>query len=180
MNWRNLQAIIQYIYNSRPKRQSGPERYYLLPNHCNSRTHATETENTGTRTMTMTTRHSDQHATTRNPTCPVLTTTSITAGMTTPAATNMETFTWTMITLKNVFRDPDGLPHNSNSSWTPKETHHTVRTYIRKVNNNLKSGNHEPPRHNKLNLNRGEIEALKSLGRGHQTTKRHRLLPEDR
>ena len=51
--------------------------------------------------------------------------------------------------------DPDGLLHNSNSSWTPKETHHKVKMYIQ--------GNHDPPRHNKPSLTRREIEAPKSL-----------------
>ena len=57
---------------------------------------------------------------------------------------------------------PDGLKPRSNSTWIPKQIHHTVKTYMQAVNNDL-SHAQETPRHNKLNLTKGEMEAMEAL-----------------
>ena len=61
-------------------------------------------------------------------------------------------------------QDQDGLPSNGNSTWLPKETHHTVKTFIQKVRNDLSSHvSTNSPERPKPNLSPGEIEAMKDL-----------------
>ena len=59
-------------------------------------------------------------------------------------------------------KEPDGLLPNGNSSWIPKTIHHTVKTYIQKVQNDL-SEYKTPVMHDRPNLTKGEKEALKAL-----------------
>ena len=59
-------------------------------------------------------------------------------------------------------KEPDGLLPNSNSSWIPKTIHHSVKTYIQKVQNDL-SEYEAPASHDRPNLTKGEKEALEAL-----------------
>ena len=60
-----------------------------------------------------------------------------------------------------------GYSNKSNSRWTPKETHHTVKTYIQAVKNDIASHSHESDHSKNIqNLTPGEKKALASLKEG--------------
>ena len=57
----------------------------------------------------------------------------------------------------------EGYTNPTNNQWTPREIHHSVKTYIQAVKNDIVA--HEPnPQHNrKQNLTHGEKQALATL-----------------
>ena len=87
------------------------------------------------------------------------------------------------IILKSHFKSGDpptyeGFINTSNSNWTPKNIHHSVKTYIQAVSNEFtttinkqhtqhpdQNHNHKPTKnqHNHQNLSKGELAALESL-----------------
>ena len=56
----------------------------------------------------------------------------------------------------------EGFSSSGNSTWIPKDTHHTVKTYIQKVRNDFNSYCSESPKF-KPNLSKGERESMKEL-----------------
>ena len=59
-------------------------------------------------------------------------------------------------------QDDEGLTSSGNSTWLPKETHHTVKTYIQKVRNDFDSYI-STPNSSRPNLSPGEKEAMDDL-----------------
>ena len=59
-------------------------------------------------------------------------------------------------------RPNDGLTSSGNSTWLPKDTHHTVKTYIQKVRNDFESYS-STPNPTRPNLSPGEKEAMENL-----------------
>ena len=59
-------------------------------------------------------------------------------------------------------QEDEGFTSSGNSSWLPKDTHHTVKTYIEKVRNDFDSYHSESPR-SRPNLTQGEREAMEDL-----------------
>ena len=54
----------------------------------------------------------------------------------------------------------EGFTNKSNKNWTPKEVHHSVKTYIQNVKNELASSRPNPVTNNKPNLTNGEIKSM--------------------
>ena len=60
--------------------------------------------------------------------------------------------------------DYQGYSNRSNSGWTPKQTHHSVKTYIQSVKNDIESSSQESTYSKNIqNLTPGEKKALASL-----------------
>ena len=57
----------------------------------------------------------------------------------------------------------EGFINKGNPNWTPKNIHHSVKTYIHAVTNDLASTEPNQPKQNHQNLSKGELEALEAL-----------------
>ena len=57
----------------------------------------------------------------------------------------------------------EGFIGSNKSNWTPKNIHHSVKTFIESVNNDLISAETGDQPIHKQNLSKGEIEALNDL-----------------
>ena len=56
----------------------------------------------------------------------------------------------------------NGTTPKSDKEWLPKNTHHSVKSYIEAVNNDIENENN-PSNKNHNNLTKGELAALKSF-----------------
>ena len=65
--------------------------------------------------------------------------------------------------LGNEKQEYEGFTNQSNSEWTPKEVHHSVKTYIQAVKNDIAAHIPDPNANRKQNLTQGEKKALASL-----------------
>ena len=57
----------------------------------------------------------------------------------------------------------EGYTNPTNNQWTPREIHHSVKTYIQAVKNDIVAHTPEPQCNRKQNLTHGEKQALATL-----------------
>ena len=72
------------------------------------------------------------------------------------------------VILKSHFKDTGPTPYmgyknKTNPEWLPKDIHHSVKTFIESVNQDLQKETNETTPERKQNLTKGEIQSLHNL-----------------